>query len=196
MRRFLQSMVCFLCISAMCASISADDKSKDQKSYANKNFDFCIHFPANWTSSESYSRNGATLAPSNAKAFSLPPRISVGARVDQPSQTGNGPQTLDENIQSSIDSLREYGSALDIQVLKKDAITIQRLPARAITLKYRDSHSEDEWFVKDVNLIDHQNTVYFAELKCHPKDAIALESIFDALVQSLRLQCRSRTRTE
>jgi hypothetical protein len=189
-------MVCCLCISVVCASISADDKSQEQKSYSNKNFDFCIHFPANWSSSESYTRNGATLAPNDATAFSLSPRITVGAHMDQPSQTGNGPQTLDENIQSSVDSLREYGSALDIQILKKDAITLQHLPAGSITLKYRDSHSGDEWFVKDVNLIDHKNIVYFAELKCHPKDAVALESIFDALVQSLRLQCKRKTRTE
>jgi hypothetical protein len=189
-------MVCCLSISIVCASISADDKSQVQKLYSNKNFDFCIHFPGNWSSSESYTRNGVTLAPNNASAFSLPPRITVGAHIDQPSQTSNGPQTLDENIQSSVDSLREYGSVSDIQILKKDVMTLQRLPARAITLKYRDSHSGDEWFVKDINLIDQKNVVYFAELKCHPKDTVALESIFDALVQSLRLQCKRKTRTQ
>jgi len=189
-------MVCCLCISVVCASISADDKSQIQKLYSNKNFDFCIHLSADWSSSESYTRNGVTLAPNNTTAFSLPPRITVGAHVDQPSQTGDGPQTLDENIQSIVDSLREYGSALDIQILKKNAMTLQRLPARAITFKYRDSHAGDEWFVKDVNVIDQKNIVYFAELKCHPKDAVALESIFDALVQGLRLHCKSKTRTE
>jgi hypothetical protein len=191
-RRFLQWIVCCLCISFVSVSVSADEKSVEQKPYFNKNFDFCIQVPANWFSSESYTGNGVTLAPRKLKAFSLAPRITVGAHINQPSKIGNGSQTLDENIQSSVDSLREYGSARDIQIVKRDAMTVERLPAGLITLKYRDSQSGNEWFVKDVNLIDQNNTVYFAELKCHPKDAVALESIFDALLQSFRIQCKGK----
>jgi hypothetical protein len=177
-------------------TISADDKAQEPKSYFNKNFEFCVHFPSDWSSSESFTRNGVTLAPDKQTAFSLPPRITLGAHVNQPSKTGNGSQALDENIQSYVDSLREYGSAVDVQILRKDEITLEGLPGSRITLKYRDSHSGKEWFAKDVNLIDRNNTVYFAELKCHPKDAGALESIFDALLRSLRLQCKGKSRTE
>jgi hypothetical protein len=177
-------------------SIIADDQAQKQKSYSNKNFDFCINVPSNWSYGESLTRNGATLTPNDSRGFSVPPRITVGAHANQPSETEHRPQTLDENIQSSIDSLREYGAATDIRILKKEEITLQQLPARVITIQYRDSQSGHEWFVKDVNLIDRENIVYFAELKCSPKDAAVLEPIFDALAHGFHLQCRKKARTE
>jgi len=194
MRALLHWTLCCLSASVLYVAISPVDKAQERKSYFNKNFEFCVHFPSDWSSSEPYTRTGVTLAPDKQAAFSLPPRIALGAHMNQPSQTGNGSQTLDENIQSYVDSLREYGSAVDIQILRKDEITLGDLPGKSIVLKYRDSHSGKEWFAKDFNLIDGNNTVYFAELKCHPKDAVTLESIFDALLRSLRLQCKGKSR--
>src|SRR6267154_2613887 len=132
-------MVYCSCMLVASVSIIADDQAQKQKSYSNKNFDFCINVLSNWSYGESFSRNGATLTPNDSRAFSLPPRITVGAHANQPSEREHRPQTLDENIQSSVDSLREYGAALDIRILRKEEITLQQLPARVIAVQYRDS---------------------------------------------------------
>jgi len=176
------------------ASISADDRSQKLKRYYNKNFDFCVEFPPNWTYQESFTRNGATFAPSDRRAFSLPPQISVGAHIDQPSENEDRPQTLDENVQSGIDSLRRYGLAEDLQITRQEDLVIQGLPARMVALQYRDPKSNKQWFSKDMNVIDQRHIVYFVELKCHLQDAGSLEPIFDSLVHSFRLQCRGKSK--
>jgi len=192
-KSLLGTLISCLFIALVCA---AAEDSPGRKYYANRKFEFCVQRPANWSLSESFTRNGATMAPGNVTAFSRPPRITVGAHMNQPNQSGSEPQTLDENVQAIVDSLKEYGAAQDVQVLKKDGLTLQGLRAQAITLKFTDKSSENQWFQKDVNLIDQANTVYFVELKCHPKDAGVLEPVFDELVQSLRIRCNNKTRPE
>jgi len=176
-------------------SAAAGGQATKQQTYFNRNYKFCVRVPANWSQGEPFTRNGAVLSPNDTKAFSAPPRITVGAYPDQPSETEDRPQTLDENIQSVVNSLKQYGSAVDIRILKNDKETLQNLDAQTISLQYRESNTGQEWFTKDVNLIDGHRIVYFVELKCHPKDAGALESIFDDVVKSLRLECNGKTRT-
>lgn len=187
--------VCLLCLLAVCPYTSGARPNKS-KQYYNKNFDFCLALPSTWTYQESFTRNGAIFAPSNARTFSRQPQITVGAHIDQPSEQGDRPQTLDENVQSGIDSLRKYASAEGLRITKREDLVIQGLPARIVALQYEDTKSNEQWFSKDLNVIDQRHIVYFVELKCHPKDAAALERIFDALVRSLRLQCKIKTRTE
>lgn len=180
------------CALIVCAASTPDNEHRPNHRYFNVNFHFCVDIPSTWSYGESYTRNGATLAPKDKQAFLLPPRINVGAHANQPSENDGRPQTLDENIQSVVTSLREYASATDIQIIKTEDLTLQGLPARVVTLQYRDSQSHEQWFLKDLNLIDQRNIVYFLELKCQTKDAVALSAVFDSMVKSLRLGCKYR----
>ena len=180
----------FLCIATI--SVAAE-KAPQYQHYVNRRFSYCINFHKTWQLSESMTQNGVTLTPKSAEVFAHLPRISVGAHANQPSQDGRHPQTLDENIQAVVESLKEYGSAENIQVLDQHTSVLQGLPAKTITLRFSDRRSNSEWFLKDANLIDAGNVVYFIELRCHPKDAVILEPIFDELVQSLHIQCKSHS---
>ena len=192
-----QLIVWCVCIAAS-ACIFAGDEPRTSKLYYNKNFAFCVDSPADWSYADSFTRNGAIFAPKRLGGVSLPPRISVGAYVDQPSESGNGAQTLDENIQSSIESLRKHGSAIDVLILKTKEIILQNLPARSLTLEYRDAKSGQQWFKEEIDLMNEKKIVYFLELECSPKDAAPLQAVFDSLIHSFRLKCdrKGETRTE
>lgn len=187
-----QLAICLLCLVAWACALDGAPANRS-KQYYNKNFDFCLQFPSTWTYQESFTRNGAIFAPSDARTFSRQPQITVGAHINQRFEENGPSQTLEDIFNSGVHSLREYDRADEITVVAKKNLTIDGFPALATTIQYKQSGKE--WFDKDVNLIDKKQIVYFAELKCHPKDAAVLEAIFDAAVRSLRLQC-SKTRTK
>jgi hypothetical protein len=158
--------------------------------YRNEQFSFCIHYPSQWHQSVPFTKNGITLAPRPVKNYILKPTVTIGARINQSSETSdNQPQTLEDIFNSGIRALREYGGVGEVTVLGKEIIRLQGFNALATSIRYRDSDSGNEWFDKDVNLIDQNNVVYFMELKCHPDDAATLLATFDAMVKTLRLTC-------
>src|SRR5690242_9415188 len=183
--------ICLVCLLA-CAYALGGAPPEKSKQYHNENFDFCLQFPSTWTYQESFTRNGAGFAPKDGSFAVMHASISVGAHTDQPSETGT-PQTVDQNIQAVAESLRKYDAAVDIQILKREELTLQGLPARTVTLRYRNSQSGEDRFLKDINLVDDKNIVYFLELECHPNDGAALLPVFDRIVKSLRLACRKNS---
>lgn len=182
----------FFCLLACCLFTMA---AMGQTKYMNRNYDYCIQVPQGWSGGESFTQNGAILTPRNSQTYVLPPRIAVGARANQPSeQAGDRPQTLDEMIQMEVDSLQKYGSAKDLHIIQQKQLTVMGLPARAVTIQYTNSQSRAQWLLEDMNVVDQKNVVYFVELKCHPKDAATLGPIYDMIVSSLRLHCKSEER--
>jgi hypothetical protein len=158
--------------------------------YRNERFEFCLDVPADWGSSESLNGNGLSLAPKSLESYELRPEIRVGAHVSQPSKEDEQrPQTLDENFEAGLEALREYGGAREITVVSKQKLVLYGLPALKSTLRYKDSKSGAEWFDKDVDILDRDYTVYFIELKCHPKDADTLDQVFEKMLNSLKLHC-------
>ena len=181
------------CVLACCCILAASLEAQPPRRktvYENKNFQFCISVPSGWEGGEPFTQNGIVLAPRSSKLYFRPPQMTIGARVNQPSeQNEQRPQTLKENIDSIIQSLQQYGAAENLQIIKETDATVQGVPARSITLRYRDASSGDDWVVKDLNFIDRGNVVYFVELRFHPRDLDALTSIWEAVVQSLRIHC-------
>lgn len=185
----------FTCFSIYCCVLTASlmGQSAKRTVYRNKDYQFCVSLPRGWVGGESFTKNGITLTPTNANRYKRAPQITVGARINQPSeQNDERPQTLKEDVDSIIPALREYDAAENVQIIKEIDTTIQMVPARSIALQYRNSRTGEDWSIKHTELIDRKEIVYFIELTCDPKDAEALSVICEGVVKSLRIHCEGR----
>jgi hypothetical protein len=120
----------------------------------------------------------------------IEPKITVGARINQPStQNEQRGQTLDEIMNDTSANLEKYSNAIDIRVIEDKKWNLGGFIARSITLQYTDSQTKIEWYFADTNVIDGAGIVYFIELESSPKNALQLKSTYNAVVNSLNFEC-------
>ncbi len=180
MNKWISILVWLFC------SVSSHGQSK----YTNRDFNYCVEYPAGWIHSESLSKNGALFAPKDTRPFAVVPKISVGARTNQPSvQDEQRVQTLDEIVNDTVPDLERYENAVDVRVIREDRKTLHGLPARSIAVRYTDSRTKEELYILTTNVVDNAGIVYFIELKCSPKNASELTSTYKIVVNSLSFGC-------
>ncbi|MGB8475627.1 MAG: hypothetical protein WCE61_16210 [Candidatus Acidiferrum sp.] len=97
-------------------------------------------------------------------------------------------QSLDEDYQSRLEALKNYGHADDLTILSKEPTKVQGLPAIISTMKYGDSSTGRYWFDKDLLIhTEDDQTTYDIGLHCSPDDRSALEPLFDEIVKTFRV---------
>jgi len=99
-------------------------------------------------------------------------------------------QSLEEDFQVGLQSLKEYEGAVEIKVIEKHQASLSGVPALTTTVTYKDSKSGQEWLSRDVTAIDEGQIVYFIELKCDPRDKKLLLPIFEQIARSFKISCR------
>jgi len=155
--------------------------------YWNRRWNFCIDYPSAWVPYEPFDRSGVELRASGNRASTGV--ISVGglptqAREDDPSKL----QTPLEQLEWA---LQEMGRSDEVQVLKakeKGSREVAGHPGANVTFSYRD-HS-GSWLAKELNFAQGEVT-FSLGLKERREDQDKFEPVFERVVQSFRLDCRS-----
>ena len=171
-------------------SESGTQAHRNRKVYRNDNYNFSFQYPAgDWLVREGSNMSGASLTPREKSKFRQSPEIGVGGAVGQPSDADpNRVQILEEDMQSRLAAMKEYGHARNLVVLSKKSMRIQGLPALMSTDKYQDSATGLLWFDKQILVhTSEDSTSYHLDLHCSPGDAAILLPIFDRIVLSFRI---------
>jgi hypothetical protein len=95
-------------------------------------------------------------------------------------------QSLEENVQQVIVSLRQSEGVEELKLIDKYQVSLSGVRAIVFTVTYKDSKSGKEWFSKDLTAIDKGQIVYFVELKCDPRDKKLLLPVFDQIVRTFK----------
>lgn len=161
------------------------------KTYRNANYNFSLRYPADkWSRYEGFDRNGVELGPRDQSKFHLPPAIRAGGAVGQPSDTNEEARnrTLEEDFQSRLKALNEYGHGRNLVVLNKAATKVQRRSAIVSTIRYEDSSTGQVWFDKDILIhSDGDSPTYHLGLHCSPDDASVLVPLFDGISKTFHI---------
>lgn len=140
---------------------------------------------------EAFTQNGVSLTPLDASSFHSPPRIVVGARVNQPSENDETrSRTLQEDSEFGINSLREYGGADEVRILDRQSTKVQGYPALLTSVRYKKGALKEVWQSFDLTILTQDGTIFFIELECHPDDLLKLRPTFEHLQKSFKLRCR------
>ena len=186
---FFSILMCALCVPGALRSQSTVPGSH-WKTYRNANYNFSLSYPATtWSKYEGVDRNGARLTPRDRSKFHLQPEIGAGGAVGQPSDPDESrSRNLEEDFQSGLEALKEYGHARNLAVLSNVRTTIQGLPAIASTIRYEDSANGSIWLYKEILIhAESGSPTYHLGLRCSPDDTGILVPLFDRIVKTFRI---------
>ncbi len=180
-------------LSAPAAGAQSEPRPTEQwGTYYNPRFDFCVDFPRAWKQRYSLNGDGSDYSPPTKGSFRETPQIRAYAYLDRPSeQDQRRLLSLEELDDLGLQTLRRYGNAVDISGAERRYVTILGLRALDSSLQYTDSATHVTWFQRVVELIDREGTVYTLALKCSPQDTEGLRPLFERMVASLRLHCKT-----
>ena len=129
------------------------------------------------------------MSPHSAGRFRLRPEIGVGGSVGQPSEVDEKRiRNLEEDFQSELSTLNQYGNARNLSVMSKVNRKVQGLAAIESTFSFEDSRTGRIWFYKEilVHAVD-DSTAYHLSLRCSTDDAATLVPLFDAVCRTFRI---------
>lgn len=180
----------FLTVVLLVVGLPAQSKpapAPASRHYFNANYNFCVDYPANWQTSEPFDRNAVALIPPGVQG-DPGTEITVGGRVDQPSQHDEArPETLDEIWASGVKALTEYGKATAVSVIEQKRLSLAGYPALATRYEYMKNGQR--WNGQQFLLLTRSRAVFELTLSCHPDELSQLMPVFDAVVRSFKIQC-------
>ena len=169
--------------------LSAQDKPKAgtaSRHYFNPNYNFCIDYPANWQTSEPFDHDAVALVPHHVQGYPHT-EITVGGRVNQPSEKETRGETLEENWDSGRKALAESGKVTNVAVIEQMHISLAGYPALAT--KYEYTENGQRWYVQEITFLTGSQAVFELALTCHPEEVEKLTPVFDEVVRSFKAQC-------
>lgn len=173
--------VVFVCL--MVCSFHAQGQSV----YKNKNFGFSVIQPKGWSRQEAFDKNGVIFDPPNAGLAS--PDITIGARVNQPSESAPGrSQTVDEILNTFQESFEEDNQVEKISILRKEHIIVAGMDAGIINIEYTDRKTGQERYVIEADAIHPSGAVYFVGLECDQRESARMTPIFEGVLRSLTVR--------
>jgi len=188
----LGCLLAFLLALNVLGSVStqaSDAENTAWKSYRNAHYNFSVRYPDGWSKDEGFDKNGVRLAPNAESRFHLPPELSAGGAVGQPSEVDETrSRNIEEDFQSGLNALKDSAHVLNLVVLSKKATSIQGLRAIVSTTRYEDSSSGHVWFDKKILIhSDGDSPTYHLALHCSPDDAAVLVPLFDKIGKTFRI---------
>jgi hypothetical protein len=166
------------------------DQREGFKKYRNNIYHYCVEYPAHWTGSESFTKNGRDFVPSDTTPYRLKPRIVVGAELAQPSRSKDGElQNLEERFEGILEFMKHEGNAVDLVVRQKKKGLVGGIPSLSTVVEYKETSSGHSWVLWTVTMQTAEGVVFFLELRCHPRDEPSLVPIFEHMQRTFALQC-------
>ena len=160
------------------------------KTYKNNNYQFTFEYPAKgWTLYEGEDRNGVAIYASDSGEFHQRPQLGAGGHIGQSSHVDEKrPQTLEEDFQSQLKTMSDYGHAKELQVLSRKSRELQGLKGIESTVQYKDPPTGDIWIYRSVLLHTSNNRLtYDLMLTCSPKDMHTLMPLFEKMIRTFRI---------
>jgi hypothetical protein len=188
LRRWLLLAVCFA--NVFCLAQSKPPKSSSrtpfaQKKYCQQGGGFCFSYPASWTVLGESMGDGVIVAPQQRLDRELWDEVTVAAVVPPPAEN-QPPTSIDQVIETAMTNMK--GSGHDPATLQRQEITVAGLPAQMIRIRYHDDGSGRDWIEQLVFIEGPYQEIYSVALKAQPGTISPLESVFDGIVRSWKLE--------
>jgi hypothetical protein len=159
--------------------------------YFNQNYNFCIDYPSQWQEQVPFDGNAIELTPPEQKLRYPYPKITVGGRVNQPSeQNDTRGETLEEVFDSDLAAIQGWEKARAVKVVEKHWSKL---------VGYTAIVSDIEYTIDDQRLHEHQililtasEAVFEITSTCHPGQMQQFTPVFQGIVRSFRIRCNPR----
>lgn len=157
--------------------------------YFNENYNFCIDYPSQWQHDEPFDGNAISLTPPGQKLPYPHPEITVGGRVNQPSeQDESRGETLEEMFESGLAAIKEYGKASAIEVTEKRWSTLAGYRALVSDIEY--TNDNQRWHEHQILILTRSEAVFEISATFYPSQTQQFMPIFHKIVRSFRIRCK------
>jgi hypothetical protein len=156
--------------------------------YRNKRFGFCVTYPSDWQALQGEDSSGVFVLPPNQTGEPLLAGIEFGARVNQPSKSHAGMQTLEEIYTPTPDILPSATKVYNVTVISKKPYIFNGMDAIKSRMKY--IANGQLWMAQNIVALSKDSIVYFSEMRCPIKECDVIRSVYERNVaQDFRLRC-------
>ena len=159
--------------------------------YINSRWDFCVNYPSSWHKNEGLNGGGVMVYPKEQCELDLESNIAIGGSPGQLSESPDESRlpTLEEHFAYSVEALKKWAHATNIEVVSKTSRVLEGHPALLTMIRYVDAQRGKSW-IREEETIEYPKGAFFSvALQCHPDERPAFQPIFDRIVASVKLQC-------
>ena len=184
------SIAATLIPSALPADISPDIASS-WKHYRNKQWGYCINYPAHWFKGDAFEGSGIFIKARAKKHVRFLGEMDVSAIPDGPDNLNHPvPVRLTESLQTHLDGLRKFERAQQLEILEQRPIELHGTAALFTKDRYFDPQDGKRW-IDEIVLVNRDQTLYTLELVCRSEQVAHFEPVFTQFVSTFQLDCRS-----
>ena len=182
-------LLAVFCLSIACFGQSRPKSSSSPtaqvKRFCQPDGGFCFSYPAGWSVLGEAFGDGVVVAPPQAGDRTLWNVVTV-ALIVPPPEEGQSAMSIDQVIDTALNNMRASGH--NPATLERQQRTLGGLPAQTIKVRYHDDESGRDWIEELAFIEGPDEEIYSASLKAQPADVERLQSPFESLLRSWRLQ--------
>jgi hypothetical protein len=185
-RRVWGSIILFSCLAG------ATLPETSWKLYRNKQWGYCVNYPARWFKGEAFEGSGIFVKTGIKKHSRPVAEIDVGAFPNPPENRAHTtPISLTENFQLHVEGLKKFQRAERLEILEKRAIDLSGNSALFTKDRYFDPLDGATW-VDEIVVVSRNETLYTLELECRSDQLARFEPVFNQFVSTFEFDCRRR----
>ena len=188
-RMYTNLLICVLLLSApgFAGGATAGRPKQDSswKRYANKDFGYCVDYPAKWARDNAFDGAGMYFE-TGLKKFSMP----IG---EMDVNASPSPEGLAETVDVHLQGLRKFQRAQKMEVLDRREVILLGAPALLTKDRYFDPLDGAKW-VNEMLLTRHNKLLYRLELVCRADHLDRFEAAFSRFVGTFKFDCNAKRR--
>ena len=160
------------------------------KKYRNKQWGYCVSYPAHWLKGEAFEGSGIFVKAGLKKHSRPVGEIDVGALSEKSAFMGQAaPINLIDNFELHVEGLKRFERAEQLEVLEKRPMKLSGNPALFTKDRYFDPQDGVKW-VDELVLANRDETLYRLELECRSDQLDRFEPVFTHFVSTFEIDCK------